>query len=106
MCGICGFNWKDESLVGRMAGTMVQTLGSQLQAAFELTVSSNPTRYLQSVRAYVGGQGSFANVVSPALYGLTATQFPDYPLLNLGSDLPAQLDIVLQATICNAGGDS
>ncbi len=80
--------------------------GSQLQVAFELVVSTDPTRYLQSVRAYVGGQGSFANIVSPALYGQTATQFPDFPLLNLGSDLPGQLDIVLQATICNEGGSS
>ncbi len=80
--------------------------GAPLQAAFELTSSTNPTRYMHSVRAYVGGQGSFANIVSPALYGLTATQFPEYPLLTLGSDLPGQLDIVLQATICNEGGSS
>jgi len=91
----------DVDIGGATVGYWDSAAPGVFKVRFNLTTTTNPTRYLHSSRIYVGGTGSFANTVSPALYGLTDTAFPEVPVQTVvGSDLPAALDVVVQATIC------
>jgi hypothetical protein len=96
----------DNDVGGATVGYWDSAAPGVFKVRFNLTTTTNPTRYLHSSRVYVGGAGSFANTVSPALYGATDTEFPESPVQTVvGSDLPAALDVVVQATICTNATD-
>jgi len=91
---------------GATVGYWDGTAPGVFKVRFNLTASTNPTLYVQSSRIYVGSIGSFANIVSPALYGLTDIEFPEAPVQTIvGSDLPTALDLVIQATICASNAE-
>ena len=96
----------DVDIGGATVGYWDSAAPGVFKVRYNLTSTTNPTRYVHSTRIYIGGAGSFANLVSPALYGVTDTDFPESPVQTVaGSDLPTALDVVIQATICTNGAD-